>query len=146
MELRSYSGQGYTSIEQPFLEEMHDSPEMQSFWEKKLELIAHLRAIEGPPQWVTVARMKNCLRFTEVDTYEPVNARVEVRGCRFGIGHGFEVRYLLPASQAPWPDAWVVGQSADVAQVAEMVVKALALADTNLPRTNQEWAERRGIS
>jgi len=142
MELKPTTGQHLTSVAQPYLERIESHPHYREYDEKRIKLIRHLeKNVEGPPQWVTVSEIRGCFYITEIDTYEPCNARIEI----YQIAEFYEIRYRMPDEQAPWNGVfgtWVLGATTEIEEAGRMVSIALEHAATNLPKTRTEWHKR----
>jgi hypothetical protein len=88
---------------------------------RTLGLLGHLRAIEGPPIWA-VTSLASLNFVADNDWRLPVLVSIQCGG------NWFAIEYRMPPNEAPWPEAFVRGQTDDMARACEMVAFGLTKA------------------
>jgi hypothetical protein len=93
---------------------------------RMLVLIRHLRELEGPSVWANTSH--ETLHLKAGDDYRlPTLVSIECSG------DWFHLRYLMPTREAPWPGAYVTGQTPDVQRAGEMILFGLQKAMRGVP-------------
>jgi hypothetical protein len=88
---------------------------------RMLDLLRRLREIEGPLIWAVTSHAS--LHFVPDNDWR-LPALVSIRS----DGNWFAIEYRMPPGEAPWPDAYVRGQTDDVTRASEMVAFGLTKA------------------
>lgn len=104
----------------------------QEAWVRGMEatrkLLRHLEQnVEGPGQWVTIT-LQVYFHLSDEDDYRPEKARVFIRPASCG----WKILYRSARELCYW-DSFTLLEASDEAEAGRMVVKALSLAERDLP-------------